>query len=154
MDVMTRWRGGVQTTALSMVFAALLCGCRQESVPSVAVAAPTGAPAVEAAPMLEPARLVGRWQRPDGGYVLEIRAAAADGKLDAGYFNPNPIHVSQATWARGADQGLAVFVELRDANYPGATYKLTYRPTDDALTGQYHQPAVGQTFEVEFARLR
>ncbi|MCE9613671.1 MAG: hypothetical protein K8T26_05300 [Lentisphaerae bacterium] len=116
-----------------------------EAVAPPVVAAPASAP-------VDSARLVGIWQRPDGGYVLEIRAVAPGGTLDCGYFNPNPIRVSQATWAKNAEQGLEVFVELRDVNYPGATYKLTYRPAEDALAGLYHQPAVGQTFEVEFVR--
>src|SRR5262245_38211615 len=45
-----------------------------------------------------PSRLVGRWQRPDGGYVIEIRNVATNGKLDAGYFNPRPINVARAEW--------------------------------------------------------
>jgi hypothetical protein len=100
----------------------------------------------------DPANLVGTWLRPDGGYVLEIRAATADGKLDAGYFNPNPIHVSQATWRKNEGGGLYVFIELRDTGYPGATYKLNYQKVTDQLTGAYHQPTHGQTFAVEFVR--
>ena len=37
--------------------------------------------------------LMGRWQRTDGGYVIEIGRIDADGKLTAGYFNPRPINV-------------------------------------------------------------
>ncbi len=96
--------------------------------------------------------LAGKWLRPDGGYVLDIRSATEDGKLDAGYLNPRPINVSQATWRRSDELGLAVFVELRDKGYPGATYKLYYRAADDKLVGAYTQPAADQTFDVEFVR--
>ncbi len=101
---------------------------------------------------MDPAKLVGSWQRPDGGYVIEIRGVDRGGRLAASYFNPNPIRVEQAEWK--ADHGtLTVFVELRDRNYPGATYRLSYVPETDNLTGKYHQPLVGETFEVEFARM-
>jgi len=72
-------------------------------------------------------RLVGRWLRPDGGYVLDIRRAQVDGRLDASYFNPRPINVSRAEWRREGGQ-LRVFIELRDVNYPGSTYTLGYVP--------------------------
>jgi hypothetical protein len=101
---------------------------------------------------LESARLIGKWLRPDGSYVLEIRGASEDGKLDAGYSNPNPIHVAAATWERSQELGLIVFVELRDTGYPGATYRLQYRAEHDVLVGAYTQPSVGQTFEVHFVR--
>ena len=101
----------------------------------------------------EAQRVAGRWLRPDGGYVLEIRSVGADGRLDAAYFNPNPINVAQAR-VRTIDGPVEVFVELRDVNYPGATYRLVYEPRDDALFGLYRQPAVNQTFEVTFVRQR
>ena len=41
-------------------------------------------------------KLVGRWLRPDGGYVIEIRNVRANGDLDVGYLNPRPINVSKA----------------------------------------------------------
>jgi hypothetical protein len=55
-----------------------------------------------ASPMqeLNPERLVGRWLRSDGGYVLEIRRTEPDGRLDAAYLNPRSIHVSRAEWRR------------------------------------------------------
>lgn len=98
------------------------------------------------------AKLAGRWQRPDGGYIIEIRGVDGRGGLATAYFNPNPIHVARAEWK--ADHGaLAVFIELRDRNYPGATYRLGYVPATDSLKGAYHQPLVGETFEVEFTRI-
>jgi len=36
-------------------------------------------------------RLEGRWVRPDGGYVLELKDIKKDGSLTAAYFNPRPI---------------------------------------------------------------
>jgi len=95
--------------------------------------------------------LKGRWLRPDGGYVLEIRQADADGQLDAAYFNPNPIRVVAA---RATKEGAAlkVFIELNDVNYPGCQYNLTYLPEQRQLVGTYFQAALRQTFEVAFER--
>jgi hypothetical protein len=95
--------------------------------------------------------LRGRWVRPDGGYVIEVRDAQAGGRLEAAYFNPRPINVSRAEWHH-ADDGLHVFVELRGANYPGATYQLRYLPAMDQLVGDYFQPLHKQTFPVRFLR--
>jgi uncharacterized protein (DUF2147 family) len=97
--------------------------------------------------------LKGRWLRPDGGYVIDIRDVDASGKLAAGYFNPRPINVSQAKASREGDT-TKVFIELRDVNYPGATYNLTYDSEKDQLRGVYYQPAVGQSFDVFFIRMK
>lgn len=97
--------------------------------------------------------LKGRWQRGDGGYVIEIRSANLDGKLEAGYFNPKSINVSQAQ-ATHKDGSLVVFVELRDANYPGSTYQLTYDAKTDQLFGTYYQAAIKERFDVAFGRAR
>lgn len=96
--------------------------------------------------------LVGKWLRPDGGYILELRGATDDGKLDAAYFNPRPIHVSASTWRRSDEIGLVVGITLTDRGYPGATYLLRYVAKDDKLVGAYNQPAANQTFDVEFER--
>jgi uncharacterized protein (DUF2147 family) len=98
-------------------------------------------------------RLLGRWVRPDGGYVLELKGIGKDGSLKAAYFNPRPIHVSRAELSR-KDGTLAVFVELRDVNYPGSTYSLHYDPKSDRLTGTYFQALQRQLFEVEFERTK
>lgn len=95
--------------------------------------------------------LRGRWVRPDGGYVIELGNAEPDGRLEASYFNPRPINVSRAEWHR-SDDGLHVFVELRHASYPGATYKLRYLPATDQLAGDYFQPLHQQAFRVHFLR--
>jgi hypothetical protein len=95
--------------------------------------------------------LVGRWVRPDGGYVISVRSVDPDGRVDAGYFNPRPIHVSRA---EASVQGKAVklFIELQAAGYPGSTYELRYDPGNDALMGVYFQAAMQQRFEVVFVR--
>lgn len=96
-------------------------------------------------------RLVGRWVRPDGGYILEIRSARAGGKLEAAYLNPRSIKISRAEWRREEGR-LLLFIELRDVNYPGSTYNLRFEPDKDRLVGAYYQAVQKQTFDVEFAR--
>jgi len=113
----------------------------------------TSSPAVqEAGPGAGLAGLEGRWQRPDGGYVLEIRKVYPSGTADVAYFNPNPIRVAKAT-ATGDASSATVFVELQDVNYPGSTYTLTYDPRRDVLEGVYYQAMLGQSFDVTFVRL-
>jgi hypothetical protein len=97
-------------------------------------------------------KLEGRWQRGDGGYVLDIRGADADGKLTAVYLNPRPINVARAE-ASIEGGPLKVFIELRDVNYPGSTYQLTYDPSGDRLLGTYFQATLRETYEVEFGRI-
>ena len=97
--------------------------------------------------------LKGRWQRPDGGYVLDIKNVDANGKLAAGYFNPRPINVSRAE-ATLDGTTIKLFIELRDVNYPGATYHLTFDPEKDQLRGVYFQPALQQKFDVFFVRMK
>jgi hypothetical protein len=96
-------------------------------------------------------RLIGRWQRTDAGYVIDVRSVDRFGTVDAAYLNPNPIHVSQVR-ASDAEGPLELFIELMDVGYPGATYRLQYNPEYDALVGSYHQPTAGQEFEVAFQR--
>jgi len=98
-------------------------------------------------------RLKGRWVRPDGGYVLEIRAVDARGAIDAAYLNPRPINVARAEVTRDGSL-LKVFVELRAPNYPGSTYRLTHDPKNDQLKGTYFQAVTRQTFDVVFVRMK
>jgi uncharacterized protein (DUF2147 family) len=98
-------------------------------------------------------KLEGRWQRDDGGYIIDISRADAGGTLTASYLNPRPINVAKAQ-ASMLGQSLRVFIELRDVNYPGSTYQLTYDPADDRLKGSYYQAALQETYEVAFARLK
>ncbi len=147
----------------------LLVGCDNKSelapavssgpaAPSTNTAAATPAPATSNAPAptaVKPAfaTLVGKWQRVDGDYLLEIKSVESSGKLDAHYFNPKPINVSQAA-ALQKDGGTQVFIELRDVNYPGSTYTLAYDPKSDQMFGQYFQAAMKQTFDVTFERVK
>lgn len=95
-------------------------------------------------------RLVGSWVRLDGGYLLTI-ASVTDGKVVARYNNPRPIHVATAE-LRTEGGGLGLYLELRDQNYPGNFYTLSYDAGADRLVGLYHQLGVGQKFDVSFER--
>lgn len=97
--------------------------------------------------------LIGRWVRPDGGYVMEIKGVDAEGKVDLSYLNPRPINVGRAVVSNDAAQ-VSLTVELRDVNYPGSTYRLTLNPDSNRLVGTYFQAVEKQTFEVVFERVQ
>jgi hypothetical protein len=97
--------------------------------------------------------LKGRWQRTDGGYIIEIRSIGTDGTIKAGYFNPRPIHVSRAEATKDKDH-IKVEVELRDVGYPGSTYTLVYVPEKEALLGYYYHAVSRQHFDVLFIRMK
>lgn len=149
----------LRSATLTGMSAALLGGtfvaCKQADAPAgtPAVAAPATPPpaAADAGAPAEVQRMLGRWLRSDGTYVLELRGADRSGVVQAGYFNPKSIHVSRAIWMRGAE-GLQVVVELNDTGYPGATYVLSHDTKEDRLTGKYNQPQMGQSFDVDFVR--
>jgi hypothetical protein len=157
--------GFVRTRSLSaflpaVIAAGILTGCGKKEAdapPAVATAAAVNAtnmPAPAATENLAFAKLPGKWLRPDGGYILEIRSVdGASGKLEAAYLNPRPINVSKAQASRDGGS-LKVFIELRDVNYPGSTYTLTYDPASDQLKGDYFQAALKQTFDVIFTRVQ
>lgn len=142
------------TAALTV---AVLSGCGEQAAappPTVVPAAAVNATKLSVSATAATAafaKLPGKWLRPDGGYILEIRSATAEGKLEAGYFNPKPIHVAKAEASREGET-VKVFIELRDVNYPGSTYTLVYQPATDRLGGNYFQAALGQNFDVEFVR--
>jgi hypothetical protein len=155
-----------RTLAIAVMSSAWLAGCSKSERSATAATAPateksaaaaaTSSSAAKAntaaAPVPEPVRkVIGRWLRADGGYVLELRGADLSGVLDAGYFNPKPINVSRAIWMQGAN-GFQVVVELNDVGYPGATYVLSHDQKTDRLVGQYTQPAMQQSFDIEFVR--
>jgi hypothetical protein len=98
-------------------------------------------------------RLAGRWVRSDGGYRLEFREVHEGGSIKAAYFNPRPINVSQAVWARQGGK-ITLLVELRDVNYPGSTYNLEYDAKSDRLKGTYFQAVEKQTYDVQFMRAK
>lgn len=95
--------------------------------------------------------LSGRWIRPDGGYVLELKEIKKNGRLKAAYFNPKPINVSRSEMQRKDDK-ITIFIELRDVNYPGSKYNLRYDPATDRLVGTYFQAVEKETYNVEFLR--
>jgi hypothetical protein len=107
---------------------------------------------IDAASAADYRPLIGRWQRTDGGYVIEIRRVATDGAMQAAYFNPRPINVSRAKASAFKDH-LKVEVELRDTGYPGSSYTLLYDPDKDALLGIYYQAVQKQNFDVIFVRI-
>ena len=140
-------------TAVACILA-VSCGKKEGSPPVSAVPEPKSTNAASsAAARPEFAKLAGKWERPDGGYVLEIKSVDASGTMQAAYFNPNPINVSRAA-ALYQDGATKVFIELRDENYPGCTYSLTYDPQSDQLYGQYFQASMQQTFDVTFGRMK
>mgnify|MGYP001201271225 FL=1 len=99
------------------------------------------------------AALPGRWVRPDGGYVINIKRVDAGGKLDAAYANPNPLPFSRAE-ATLEGKTLKLFFEIRAGGYNGSTYTLTYDPAADVLKGVYYQAVVQQKFDVFFTRAK
>ncbi len=96
--------------------------------------------------------LVGQWQRTEGGYVIEIRTVDTNGILDASYYNPRPINISQSE-VKDSGGMLEIFIELWDESYPGSTYNLMYDPIRDILYGTYYTPVAGQSFDVIFIRV-
>ena len=97
-------------------------------------------------------KLVGRWLRSDADYTIEIAGVLPDGKLDARYFNPGPIHVSRAETAT-QDGKLLMALELQDKNYPGNFYALIYDPGSDSLSGIYNHLGLNRQFDVAFSRV-
>ncbi len=127
-------------------------GGRSADVPPATVNA-TNPPAPATTPPSAFGKLKGRWLRPDGGYILEIRSVEPGGKMDAAYLNPRSIHVAKAEASREG-KAVKVFIELRDVNYPGSTYTLEHDPATDQLKGIYYQALLRQEFEVFFERLK
>lgn len=95
--------------------------------------------------------LKGKWLRSDGTYTIEIFSVNDDGKMDAGYFNPNPINVANAVWTV-SDGIILMQIVLRDVNYPGSTYSLMYNRENDVIAGTYFQAVHGISYDVVFTR--
>lgn len=98
-------------------------------------------------------QLDGKWQRTDGGYILQISQITADGKMESSYFNPNPIHVGRSEWQNRSGK-IVIIVELQDVNYPGSLYTLVYIPQENKLVGTYYQAVEKVTYDVEFKKLQ
>lgn len=96
-------------------------------------------------------KLIGRWIRPDGGYVLIIKKVRFDGSIEAVYLNPNRINISKAH-VKTESEKINLFVELRDVGYPGSNYTLTYEPDTDRLIGVYHHMVLKEKFDIFFVR--
>ncbi|MBC2716574.1 MAG: hypothetical protein HF978_14820 [Desulfobacteraceae bacterium] len=96
-------------------------------------------------------KLIGRWVRTDGGYVIELSKIHPDGRAEATYLNPRPINVSRSTVSE-VDGVIILFIELRDQGYPGSTYELKYHPDHDMMVGVYFQAAIQQSYDVVFQR--
>ena len=95
--------------------------------------------------------IVGRWLRPDGGYVLVINDVTKAGEISAEYLNPRSINISEAR-ASLEDGKINIFIELKDTYYPGSYYTLSYDPTTDRRVGVYHHLGINQDFDVYFIR--
>ena len=100
-----------------------------------------------------PKYMEGSWVRSDGPYTIEISEIKAEGKLLAKQFNRNPINVGDASW-KEYDGKVQIYVELRDTNYPGSNYKLTYIEKTETLFGTYFQAVASETFEVSFKKIK
>jgi len=138
----------VTIAALAVLAAAYIFGTGRS--PSSSVPGVANSPSAAAA-QVDLQRLIGDWVRPDGGYVISIRRIASDGRAEAAYLNPRPINVAKAEASVAGDTA-KLFIELRDAGYPGSTYELLYDPRSDRLAGVYFQAAMGQRFDVVFVR--
>jgi hypothetical protein len=104
-------------------------------------------------PASGPGVLQGRWVRPDGGYVITIKAVDAGGKLDASYANPSPLPFARAEVSNDGDT-IKVFLELRAGGYNGSTYTLVYDRLNDVLKGVYYQAVAKQSYDVYFVRAK
>ena len=81
---------------MKSVMACILVGC------SLVLDIGAGVAAEQGTAQLKFEKLQGKWVRPDGGYTITIKHAAADGQLDAAYANPNPLPFAKAKAAREA----------------------------------------------------
>ncbi len=128
--------------------------CKKEATPKTPAkaATKTEAPTKGGQLQIEFETLKGKWLRPDGGYVIELKELLPDNKLTAAYFNPGPINVGEAKIYK--ENGFTkVFVKLQDQNYPGSTYTLIYDKDNDQLRGIYYQATYQQEYQVGFTRM-
>jgi len=143
-------RTGARRLPVALVFGLALGA----SVPAAAQSpapAPSAAVPATASGMAGTDVLKGTWVRPDGGYMIVIKSIAANGQLDASYFNPKPLPFAKAQASREG-MTLRAFFELQAGGYAGSTYELTYDPSSDRLKGIYFQAVVKQKFDVYFVR--
>jgi len=90
---------------------------------------------------------------PDGTYKIVIEEVKEDGELVAKYLNPDPINIGRSGW-RNQDDKLEIYIELRDENYPGSIYQLTYNENTKTIFGTYYLALTRQTYEVSFNKIK
>jgi uncharacterized protein (DUF2147 family) len=140
--------GAPQVLGLALGLAAAGAALAQSAAPATKGA---GAAAVAANVNIDV--LKGAWVRPDGGYTIVIKSIGPGGKLDAMYFNPNPLPFAKAQ-ALQEGATLRAFFELQAGGYAGSTYELIYDPASNQLKGTYYQAVAKQKFSIYFVRSR
>ncbi len=138
----------MRSIALGLLLLALASGAGADRAHAQGAAAPQATQAQAGFDVL-----LGRWVRPDGGYLITIKGVDASGKLDAAYANPRPLPFARAEAMRDG-KTLKVFLELRAGGYNGSTYTLEYDPAGDVLRGVYYQAVAQQRFDVQFVRVK
>jgi hypothetical protein len=94
--------------------------------------------------------LKGRWQCPGQG-VIQIKSVNSTGSMEVQYFNPEPIHVTQAQAARDGTL-TKILIILRHADSLCCSYNLAYDQTNDQLRGVLWQKNNPKPIEVIFHR--
>lgn len=94
-------------------------------------------------------KIIGRWNRTDGNYTIEIKKMNSRGLLGVAYSNPKPINIAQT---KISSEKTKIFIKLQDKGYPGSTYTLDYIPSDDLFKGTYFHAGIQQSFQVIFTR--
>ena len=139
---------------LSTVIAVIGFSCNQaeEKGETIETGSSTNEPVAERTrKLVDSSLLVGEWIRTDAPYEIKISELSGNGVLKVGYFNPRSINVGKATWSP-SDGAIKIYIELRDVNYPGSNYNLTYFSGNDTLVGKYFQAVEGVTYDVGFSR--
>ena len=96
--------------------------------------------------------LLGRWGCPGEG-IISIKNISSTGSMQVQYFNPEPIHVTQAQAARDGTL-TRVLIILRHADNLCCTFNLVYNPENDQLSGVFWQKDRPKTSEVVFHRIK
>ncbi len=94
---------------------------------------------------------LGKWQRTDGEYIIELSNIKTDSTVEAAYSNPKPINISETMW-KVNDGYFYFYIKLDDEGYPGSYYSLGYFAEDDKMYGIYYQALQGQQYDVVFER--
>jgi hypothetical protein len=128
-------------SALKSILLAMMMACGATLIPTLGVSESR-----------TPLKVVeGDWVRTDGAYSVQVRNIQPAGSVEVKYFNPDPIHISDANVGYQKEL-VKLFFKLDDREYPGSTYTLYYYVGKDALAGFYYQAVQKQTYEVVFIR--